>query len=186
MTPPASGRRWAVSRGGPDLPLDPDIDADEDLHHHGVAVAVRRGGRAGGRLPRIRPGIVLAVAVGGFFGSLLRYEVGLAWPAGAGAFPWGLFGVNTAGAFILALLLVLTLEVLPPGTYLRPLVGTGFCGALTTFSSVATAFDQLLAHGHAGVAVGFLASSLAAGLAAGSFGLVLGRSIAVGRRYRSA
>jgi len=41
-------------------------------------------------------------------------------------------------------------EVLPPTTYVRPLLGTGFCGAWTTFSSITASTDQLAAHEHAG------------------------------------
>ena len=76
---------------------------------------------------------------------------------------------------------MLVLEVLPPTTYLRPAVGTGFCAALTTFSSVAVAADQLAAHDHPGAAAAYTVLSLVAGLAAVAFGVVLGRSIAAGR-----
>lgn len=167
----------------PDFPIDPDVDTAEDQRHRpfGAPVAGPFAPPRRSRLPRIHPGTVVAVAVGGFFGGLLRYGVGLALPTPSGGFPWSTFVVNTGGAFILALLLVLVLEVLPPTTYVRPLLGTGFCGALTTFSSVATGVDQLAAHGRAGVAVGYVAASLAAGLAAASFGIVLGRSVAAAR-----
>jgi CrcB protein len=94
------------------------------------------------------------------------------------------FAVNTAGAFVLGLLLVLVLEVLPPTTYLRPLVGTGFCGALTTFSSVATGVDGLVAHGSVALAAGYLGVSLGAGLAAAVCGMLLGRSAAARRVLR--
>jgi CrcB protein len=127
---------------------------------------------------------VAAVAVGGFAGGALRYAVGLRLPSGAASFPWAVFGVNTAGAGILALLLVLVLEVLPPGTYLRPLVGTGFCGALTTFGSVAVAADQLVAAGRAALALGYVAASLGAGLCA-VVGAVAGvRALAAARARR--
>ena len=134
------------------------------------------------RLPRIRRRLVAAVAVGGFLGGALRYAIGLWLPASPTGFPWAVLVVNTAGAFVLALLLVLVLEVLPPTTYLRPLVGTGFCGALTTFSSVAVGVDQLVAHDRAGTAAGYLAVSLLAGLAAAVCGIVLGRSVAALKR----
>jgi CrcB protein len=105
-------------------------------------------------------------------------------PAGPASFPWAVFAVNTAGAFVLALLLVLVLEVLPPGTYLRPLVGTGFCGALTTFGSVAVAADQLVAAGRAALALGYVAASLGAGLCA-VVGAVAGvRALAAARARR--
>ena len=166
-----------------DLPIDPDIDSAEDQPHRpfdaSAAGPFARPRRS--RLPRIHPTTVAAVAMGGFFGGLLRYVVGLALPTSSAGFPWSVFVVNTGGAFILALLLVLVLEVLPPTTYVRPLIGTGFCGALTTFSSVATGVDLLVARGHAGVAAGYLAGSLAAGLAAAVAGIVLGRSVAAAR-----
>jgi len=50
---------------------------------------------------------------------------------------WATFVINASGAFVLAALLVVVNDVLPPTTYVRPLVGTGFCGAWTTFSSIA-------------------------------------------------
>jgi CrcB protein len=128
--------------------------------------------------------LVAAVAVGGVAGGALRYQVGRWLPDGPASFPWAVFAVNTAGALVLALLLVLVLEVLPPTTYLRPLVGTGFCGALTTFSSVTTGVDQLAGRGHAGLAAGYLAASLAAGLAAALAGIALGRWVAARARRR--
>lgn len=167
----------------PELPLDPDLDTAEDQRHHRAfgPSASPFAPRRRSRWPRIRPAIVAAVAAGGFLGGLVRYLVGLALPAAAGTFPWGIFLVNTAGAFILALLLILVLEVLPPTTYLRPVLGTGFCGALTTFSSVATEVDQLVAHGHAATAAGYVGTSLVAGLAGASFGIVVGRAVAASR-----
>lgn len=122
---------------------------------------------------------VVAVAAGGFLGGLARYAVVSAWPSGAATFPWGVFAVNTSGAFLLALLLSLSIEVLPPTRLLRPVAGTGFCGAYTTFASVATAVDLFVAHGRAGLALVYLFGSLFAGLAAAGGGLILGRVAAV-------
>jgi CrcB protein len=135
-------------------------------------------------LPRISLLVVAAVAVGGFFGGLLRWAVSLLLPNGAGGFPWAVLAVNTGGAFLLGLVLIVVLEVLPPTTYVRPLLGTGFCGALTTFSSVATGVDQLVARGSVLTATSYLASSVLAGLAAAWLGIVLGRSIAATRQRR--
>lgn len=136
------------------------------------------------RWPRVRWTTVVAVAVGGFFGGLARYGLQFAWPASKGGYPWAIWTVNTIGSFILGLLLVVVMDVLPPTRYVRALIGTGFCGALTTFSSVAVDVDQLAAHGHTGLAVGYLAASLAAGLAAALLGIIVGRSIAHYRERR--
>jgi CrcB protein len=132
------------------------------------------------RLP-IRWSSVGAVAAGGFLGGLGRYAVVSAWPSGPATFPWGVFAVNTSGAFLLALLLSLAFEVLPPALLLRPFAGTGFCGAYTTFASVATAVDLFVAHGRAGLALVYLFGSLFAGLAAAASGLILGRVAAVAK-----
>lgn len=156
-----------------DLPVDPDLEVPSRPGVFPAGVA--------SRWPRIHWASVLVVFGGGFFGGLVRYTVGLVWPAPAGAFPWGIFLVNIAGAFILSLLLVLVRDVLPPTTYLRPALGTGFCGALTTFSSVTTAVDELVAHAAPGVALAYLVASLAAGLAVVFLGVALGRAIAARR-----
>ena len=118
-----------------------------------------------------------AVLAGGFFGGLVRYEVVEHWATRAGAFPWPILVVNTAGAFVLGVVVVVALDVLAASRYLRPLVGAGFCGALTTFSSVAVAVDQLVRHGHVGTAVGYLVGSVVAGLAAVALGAALARRL---------
>jgi CrcB protein len=169
-----------------DFPLDPDLDVAEDLRHRparaGAAIDPFAELPARSRLPHIDWRTVAAIGAGGCAGGIARYGIGKAWSSSPDGFPAATFFVNTTGAFILALLLVLVLEVLPPSTYLRPVIGTGFCGAYTTFSSVAVATDQLVQHGHAATAAGYVGASIAAGLAAASFGIVLGRSIAAGRR----
>src|SRR5437879_3720305 len=80
-------------------------------------------------------GRLLAIALGGAVGGLARYGVGRAMSAPDRGWPWSTFMVNVSGAFALALLLVVVLEVLPPHRYVRPLLGTGFLGAYTTFGT---------------------------------------------------
>lgn len=133
--------------------------------------------------PARRPSLAIvgAVFLGGCLGGVARYGVTRAWPTPQHAFPWSTFVINAGGAFVLALLLVVVNEVLPPTTYVRPLLGTGFCGAWTTFSSITASTDQLAAHGHAATAMLYLIGSLAVGLVAALAGLVTGRTLA---RYR--
>jgi CrcB protein len=135
------------------------------------------------RRPRPRWDVLAAIFVGGCGGGAARYALDVTWPAGAGDFPWTIFAINTSGAFILALVIVIAADVLP-SRYLRPLLGTGFCGAFTTFSSIVVTFDELVAHDHPGTAVGYLAASIAAGLAAAWLGLVAGRTVAAIRSAR--
>ena len=115
-------------------------------------------------------------------GGLARYAAGRQWPTATYDFPWSTFAVNVAGAFVLALLIVLVTDVLGASRYLRPLIGTGFCGALTTFSSVVVVADRMVAHDHAATAAVYVASTVTAGLAAGVLGLSAGRAFASYRR----
>jgi CrcB protein len=164
-------------------PVDPDLAPEEEpgfgSTHAVTDPFAARPPRT--RWPVLHWRILVAIAIGGCVGGLARYWIGLAWVSPADTFPMATFFINTSGAFVLALLLVVVLEVLPPTTYLRPVVGTGFCGAYTTFSSVSVEVDQQVEHGFSAGAVGYVAASLAAGLAAASFGIVLGRAIAANR-----
>lgn len=113
--------------------------------------------------------------IGGCLGGLVRYAVTQHWPTPDDRFPWPTFAVNVAGAFVLALLVVIVSEVMRGSTYVRPLIGTGFCGALTTFSSVVVTADEQIAHGHAGLATTYLVTSIVAGILVAWIGLRLGR-----------
>jgi CrcB protein len=176
-------RRGFDQEFAPDqLPLDPDVDEEEDQRRHRRNAApadeadTPDKSLAQWRWPRLRLQALAAVFAGGCIGGYARYVITTAWTADSGAFPQSTFAVNVAGAFILALVIVVAIE-LRPVPYLRPLLGTGFCGALTTFSSVVVTVDQLYAHGHTGTAAGYLAATIVGGLAAASFGLVIGRSL---------
>lgn len=125
------------------------------------------------------------VFVGGCVGGYGRYAITRAWTSTRDGFPWATFTVNTVGAFVLAAVIVIATD-LRANRYLRPLIGTGFCGALTTFSSVVVSTDELLAHHHAGTAAAYLSATTAAGLAAAAAGAVLTRALGawLGRRDR--
>jgi CrcB protein len=55
-------------------------------------------------------------------------------------------------------------ERLPPSTFRRPLLGTGFCGALTTFSTLQVELIRLARDGRTPLAAAYLAASVGAGL----------------------
>jgi fluoride exporter len=88
-----------------------------------------------------------AIAVGGGIGTVARYLLSQAFPAGNG-FPWAIFAVNVSGCFLLGLLMVYLLEVWPPRRFLRPFLAIGLIGGYTTFSTYAAGVMTLLI-GHA-------------------------------------
>jgi CrcB protein len=174
-------QRLAQAGGAAELPLDPDVDAVEDTPHHrgpGVGPSERSRPR---RWPRSDARVLAVVLAGGVGGGLARYGVTQAWPTPTGGFPWSTFVVNTAGSFALPLLLVVLADIWAPHRYVRPLLGTGFLGAFTTFSSVTATADQLAVHGHARTAAVYLTASVLAALGAASFGLLLGRAFGARR-----
>jgi CrcB protein len=107
-----------------------------------------------------------AIFVGGAIGAVSRYGLAEALPHDAGTWPWATFIVNLAGALALGYLTTRLQERLPPTAYRRPLLGTGLCGALTTFSTVQIELLQMLDDGRAGLAAGYAAASIAAGVLA--------------------
>jgi CrcB protein len=107
-----------------------------------------------------------AIFVGGAIGALARYGLAEALPHDAGTWPWATFAVNIAGALALGYLTTRLQERLPPTAYRRPLLGTGFCGALTTFSTMQVELLQMLDDGRAGLAAGYATASIVAGVLA--------------------
>ncbi len=99
---------------------------------------------------------------GGCLGALARAGLAEAFPAGDG-WPWATFAVNVGGAFLLGLAITLLQERMPLTAYRRPLVGTGFCGALTTFSTVQVELLDLIDAGREGLAAVYALTSIAAG-----------------------
>jgi CrcB protein len=109
-------------------------------------------------------GLHAAVIAGGILGALARAGLDRALPVTGHGWPWSTFVVNLAGTILLGYFVTRLHERLPPSTFPRPLLGTGFCGALTTFSTLQVELIQLARHGHAALAAGYLAASVGGGL----------------------
>jgi fluoride exporter len=115
----------------------------------------------------------LLVALGAAVGAPLRYLVDRAVQARHDSlFPWGTFAVNVAGSFVLG---VLTRAAVPAG--LGALLGTGLCGALTTYSTFGYETVRLLEDRARPYAVLNAVASVGAGLGAAFCGIAVGAAI---------
>jgi fluoride exporter len=120
----------------------------------------------GGRARSVALSERLAIAVGGAAGAYARVIANQLIGSSGNGWPWATFLVNVIGAFLLGYLIARLLERLPPSTYRRPLLGTGFCGALTTFSTLQLELLNLIRTGHSGLALGYATTSVIVGFGA--------------------
>jgi CrcB protein len=107
-----------------------------------------------------------AVFAGGAVGAVARALADELLASGGPEWPWATFAVNVAGAFALGYFVTRLQERLPLSAYRRPLLGTGFCGALTTFSTFQVELLRMLQDDRVALALGYALSSIAAGFAA--------------------
>lgn len=106
-----------------------------------------------------------AIFAGGFAGAVARAELAQALPTATGGWPWATFTVNLLGAALLGYFTTRLQERLPPTAYRRPLLGSGFCGALTTFSTMQVELLRMLDGGYVGLALAYASVSLVGGFA---------------------
>ncbi|MFF2344807.1 fluoride efflux transporter FluC [Pseudarthrobacter sp. NPDC058119] len=133
------------------------------------------GGARVRRPVHLHPGFVLVVIVGGIFGALARYGVSSILPAPSG-WPLPTLAINLAGAFLLGALLEALVRRGPDAGRLRLvrlLVGTGFLGAFTTYSTLAVEATTLFGAGRSADAVLYVGTSVVAGAVATVVGIRL-------------
>src|SRR5256884_977331 len=117
-------------------------------------------------LPRVDRREIAAIFAGGALGTLARAALTEAFPHPATAWPWPTFGVNIAAAFLLGYFVTRLTERLPLSSYRRPLLGTGLCGGLSTFSTMQVEILKMLDAGAWGLAASYTVARIAAGYAA--------------------
>lgn len=120
-----------------------------------------------------------AIFAGGFIGAVARGELVELLPSASAHWPWATFAVNVAGAFALGYFTTRLQERLPLSSYRRPLLGTGFCGALTTFSTMQVELLEMLDEKRFGQAAAYALISVAAGFAAVALATNLVRRVRV-------
>jgi CrcB protein len=113
-----------------------------------------------------------AIFAGGAIGGCLRTGLVVLAPTHQEAWPWATFAVNVVGSFMLGYFITRLQERLPISAYRRPLLGTGLCGALTTFSTFQLDLLRLIDKAP-GLALLYAGGSLLAGFA----GVALGTAI---------
>ncbi len=116
-----------------------------------------------------------AIFAGGAIGGAIRTGLEQLAPARPGEWPWTTFAINVFGSFLLGYLVTRLQERLPVTAYRRPLLGTGLCGALTTFSAFQLDLLHMLDHGRVWLAALYAAGSIAAGLVGFAIGTNLVR-----------
>jgi CrcB protein len=109
---------------------------------------------------------VIAVYAGGAVGAVARVAAARLTDPNTSQWPWATFIVNVLGAALLAYFATRLQERLPLSSYRRPLLGTGLCGALTTFSTLQIEVIDMLRDHRLLLAVGYLTASVALGLVA--------------------
>ena len=121
---------------------------------------------------------MLLVVAGGAVGAPLRYLLDLfVQSRHASVFPWGTFTVNVVGSIVLGLVAGAASAADGPG-WVVTLVGTGVCGAFTTYSTFGFETVRLVQEGYSRAALGNTVGSVAAGLAGVALGWWVGASLA--------
>lgn len=147
-----------------ELPMDPD-DGSENRGPRGL---------------RLRFSALALVFVGGVFGTTARYGIETAIPYRSPDWPVATFAINILGAFVLGLVLE-TLARRGPDVGVRQrvrlLVGTGFCGAFTTYSTFALETVTSIRDGHWATALAYGSSTVLLGALAAWAGIVVGAAV---------
>jgi len=119
----------------------------------------------------------LLVVAGAMVGAPLRYLTDRAVQSRHDSvFPWGTFVVNVTGSLILGLLTGAVAEG-AAGSSLQLLLGTGLCGALTTYSTFSYETLRLTETGAGLYAAANVVASVTAGLGAAFAGVSVARAL---------
>lgn len=141
------------------LPIDSDVDSIQP--------------RAGRRAIHLHPGYVGLVILGGVFGTLARYGLEAVIPT-PGDWPLSTLLINLAGAFALGALLeglVRCGRDLGRLRIIRLVVGTGFLGSFTTYSTLAVEASLLLDASRVSAALLYLSASVIGGACVTTLGI---------------
>jgi CrcB protein len=128
------------------------------------------------RPAHLQPALLALVAAGGAVGTAARAGLELAIPE-LGGLPLAVLLINLVGAFLLGLLTAALVRRAPDDRRrlrARLLLGTGFCGGFTTYSTLAVGAAGLLRAGTTGLGVGYAVGSVLLGAVAAWIGIAIG------------
>lgn len=131
-------------------------------------------------LPRLDIREVTAIFAGGAIGTLLRSWLAVAFPHSPTSWPWPTFVVNIVAAFLLGYFVTRLQERLPLSSYRRPLLGTGLCGGLSTFSTMQVELLKMIDARAYVLADLYAAASIVCGFAAIYVATAVSRRVWVG------
>ena len=118
---------------------------------------------------------IMLIGLGGAVGSNARYWIGLWFRAQPWAqeYTWGTFVVNVSGSLLLGVVAAVFKDRAGPGFLL---LGTGFCGGYTTFSTFSMEVAEAVQKGRWDLAALYAGSSVLGGLVAFAAAVALARN----------
>lgn len=120
---------------------------------------------------------IVAIALGGAFGAVLRYLSGVwAFKIFGDGFPFGTLGVNIIGSFVMGVLVAMFAQYWSPSAEMRAFLMTGLLGAFTTFSTFSLDVSGLYERGDLMMAGVYISVSVVGAVMALFLGLFLVRS----------
>lgn len=120
---------------------------------------------------------VLLIFLGGGLGSVLRYVISTHLNTAENQLYLGTFLVNILGCLLLGIIVGLSLRNSWLSGETTLLLGVGFCGGFTTFSTFGLEMQTLLREGHIGMFLLYAFGSLVIGMLLVALGLWLARSL---------
>ena len=122
--------------------------------------------------------LVIAVALGGAAGALVRYGLDrLIEHHVMTVFPWSTFTINITGCFLAGLAVAVLVDRHDLPAWVRTGVVVGFLGAYTTFSTFGQESHDLITGGHVSLAVVNATGSVVVGILAVAAGSGVGRML---------
>jgi CrcB protein len=130
-------------------------------------------------VPRLRlsPAVLIAIALGGALGTVVRFLLDSAFSDSARQFPTTTLLINVSGSLAIGLLVPLVDNFSPRAALLRPFLIVGILGGWTTYSTLAVDAVLLGKDGHTAAGLLSLAATLIGGLVLVVCGNAIGRRI---------